>query len=77
MRGECCICGRWGTALLMIAPGKVRHDDCKPGSPLWREWYARLPDAMRQAINARSGYAAEILYQAKGGTPSKELDSDT
>lgn len=67
MRGECYICKRWGTGLQQTAPGKGRHDDCRPGSTLWRQWYEALPQAERDAMNRRSGNAAKVLYEATAG----------
>jgi hypothetical protein len=60
MRGECFICGNWGTALQRIGKGLGRHEDCSPGSPLWLEWYAKQPKAKRTT-------AGNELYKGKTG----------
>lgn len=41
---SCYVCEREGRDLMMIGPGKFRHQDCNPGSPNWLDYFERLKE---------------------------------
>ena len=51
----CYVCARESRDLLMIGPGKFRHQDCNPGSPNWCEYY-EANAALRKSDAAQNIY---------------------